>query len=360
MVQLVVQERSDQVLFLGGGGIRLPTLTPTPRLLARRIPHLKNLDRNPPHFSRFRQKYLEPRKDDIIYNIPHHGFSQLTDEENLPRIPEEREDWLQRLEKRPYNIDISLGTIYLDSLFSTASDPDVSLLETWEAWVASMQFHYTVFMLATHQPGTNLEILIDHKVRHLKAVGPMYCANASNWATAFFLTTICRSEEKRRELCEIPVDFIKKAGESDGAQYNPFTYHWISALQALILNRPGLGENLLAAMELSDPDRVDFGDADILNKITFPQMNTFLRHVEGDKDKFNEALAQGLTLFHEYQTSSEEHASDIEGIVPLGLLARACIAYDNSRHDPDFALEVESGYLPKHLLQGSWHGEFPI
>src|SRR5699024_10502233 len=153
-----------------GGGIRVSTQTPAPRLLARRIPHLKNPDRNPPHFSRFRQKYLEPRKDDIIYNIPHHGFSQLTDEENLPRIPEEREDWLQRLEKRPYNIDISLGTIYLDSLFSTASDPDVSLLETWEAWVASMQFHYTVFMLTSQPAGTELEILMNHKVRHLKAV----------------------------------------------------------------------------------------------------------------------------------------------------------------------------------------------
>src|SRR5699024_11038876 len=143
---------------------------------------------------------------------------------------------------------------------------------------------------------------------------------------------------KRRELCEIPVDFIKKAGESDGAQYNPFTYHWISALQALILNRPGLGEDLLAAMELSTPDRVDFGDANLLNKITFPQMNTFLRLVEGDKDKFNEALAQGLTLFHEYHTSSEEQASDIEGIDPLVLLAMSFITYDHRRQDPNLSL----------------------
>src|SRR5699024_7958157 len=159
----------------------------------------------------------------------------------------------------------------------------------------------------------------------LKAVGPMYCANARNLTTAFYLTTICRSEEKRRELCEIPVDFIKRAGEYDGAQYNPFTYHWISALQALILNRPGLGADLLAAMELSTPDRVDFVDPDLLNKITFPQMNTFLLLVEGDKNKFNEALAQGLTLFHEYHTSSKEEFNDVRGIVPFGLLAMACI-----------------------------------
>src|SRR5699024_10227818 len=212
-----------------------------------------------------------------------------------------------------------------------------------------MQLHYTMFMLTSQPAGTELEILMNHKVRHFKAVGPMYCASARHWTTAFYLATICRSEEKRRELCEIPVDFIKKAGESDGAQYNPFTYHWISALQALILNRPGLGEDLLAAMELSTPDRVDFGNADALNKITFPRMNTFLRLVDGDKDRFNEALAQGLTLFHEYHTSSEEEFNDVRGIVPLRLLAMACIAYDNSRYDPNFTLEVESGYLPKHL-----------
>src|SRR5699024_12727318 len=108
------------------------------------------------------------------------------------------------------------------------------------------------------------------------------------------------------------------------------------------------------------PAEVNFGVPNMLNKITVPQMNTCLRLVEGDKDKVHEARAQGLTLINEYQTSGEEQASDIDGIVPLGLLAMSCIAYDNSRHDPNFTLEVESGYLPKHLVQGSWHGEFPI
>ena len=52
-------------------------------------------------------------------------------------------------------------------------------------------------------------------------------------------------------------------------------------------------------MEISDPERTDFGDAGSLNMITFPQMNTFLHLTEDGKDKFDEALAQGLPLFHE-------------------------------------------------------------
>ena len=86
-----------------------------------------------------------------MHNIPHHGFSQLTDEENLPRIPDKREDWFTHIEEVHGNIDIPINTIHLDTLFSTASDPDVSLLDTWETWVASMQLHYTMFML-TSQP----------------------------------------------------------------------------------------------------------------------------------------------------------------------------------------------------------------
>ena len=50
----------------------------------------------------------------------------------------------------------------------------------------------------------------------------------------------------------------------------------------------------------------------------------------------------------------------VNGIEPLPLTRLACLAYGKTAHTPDFALEVESGYLPKHLVQGSWHGEFPI
>lgn len=296
----------------------------------------------------------------MSYNIPHHGFSHLTDAGTIERREENLERWASVVERNPDNVDLALSTIHLDALFSTASDPDVAYLDTWECWVASMQIHHAMFIMSRNPWKTKLQFLIHRKVRHTNGIDPIYSANASNWIKTFFLTSICRDAERRRELCEIPVEFIKESGESDGAQYNPYIYHWISALQALILNRPGLGEELLSAMELSDPDRVDFGSAETLNMLTFPQMNTFLRLVEGDKDKFNQALAEGLVLFHEYQIGDEDNFNDIEGIVPLGLLAMACIAYDNSQHDPEFALEVESGYLPKFLVNGAWHGDIPI
>ncbi|MET9478993.1 immunity 49 family protein [Streptomyces sp. NPDC006638] len=44
----------------------------------------------------------------------------------------------------------------------------------------------------------------------------------------------------------------------------------------------------------------------------------------------------------------------IDGSFALGPLAIACLAYDGG-----FRIEVESEYLPKHLLERGWLGEFP-
>ncbi|NYH53300.1 hypothetical protein HNR06_002889 [Nocardiopsis arvandica] len=89
-------------------------------------------------------------------------------------------------------------------------------------------------------------------------------------------------------------------------------------------------------------------------------MKVFLHLVERDSDGFNAALVQGLELFKSYYTATPERCEDIEGTVPLSLLAMACLAYDTAEQDPDFRLEVESGYLPKHLVRRSWYGEFPV
>ncbi|HJE58847.1 MAG TPA: immunity 49 family protein [Nocardiopsis listeri] len=60
----------------------------------------------------------------------------------------------------------------------------------------------------------------------------------------------------------------------------------------------------------------------------------------------------------EYWTT-EDRSNEIDGVFHLDLLALACLAYGTAEVDPGFRLEVESGYLPKHLVQRSWYGEFP-
>ena len=79
----------------------------------------------------------------------------------------------------------------------------------------------------------------------------------------------------------------------------------------------------------------------------------------GDTITVDEGAVQGLELFRSYYTANEERAKSLAGGTPLALLALACLAYDTAEVDPNFRFEVESGYLPKHLVQRSWYGEFP-
>jgi hypothetical protein len=245
-----------------------------------------------------------------------------------------------------------------DTIYSTVADPGVDLVSTWEAWVTEMQMQYAMFKITTNPEGTPLELMINRKLRRTTAIGPWYCTNVGNWLQAFFLAVVCREQQRYRELCEIPVDLLREAGESEGTRYNPSSYHWAAALQDFVLHRPGLAENLTTAMELSTPERAEISDPEYLNKITFPPMNTFLRLVQRDSDRYNQALAQGLALHGDYWTTGDR-INDIDGIVSLPLLALACLGYDTAEQDPDFHFDVESGYLPKHLLENSWYGEFP-
>lgn len=292
--------------------------------------------------------------------VPRHDVSHPAYPDKVKKYPEHRAKQISKIEVNARSVDGAISTLYLRAKISLAVDPRAAKLETWEAWAAAMQVAEALFALTTAQEGTTVERMIDHKVRTMTATGPRYCTNAGNWLHALFLAIICRDRKRWEGLCHIPADLLRQAGESDGASYNPYIYHWVQALQAYFLNRPGLAHHLDAALELSAPARVRFGDAETLNKLVFPQMNTFLYFVQRDTGEFNRALAQGLQLFRSYHTANQERAAGIDGAVPLGMLALACLAEDAGYHDPRFGLEVESGYLPEHILKRSWYGEFPI
>ncbi|NKI44557.1 immunity 49 family protein [Streptomyces sp. LD120] len=58
-------------------------------------------------------------------------------------------------------------------------------------------------------------------------------------------------------------------------------------------------------------------------------------------------------LHKAYWTADEDRAKDPDGSLALAPLAMACLAYDGG-----IPLNVASDYLPRHLLQRSWVGEF--
>jgi hypothetical protein len=296
----------------------------------------------------------------MVYTIPAHDFGRPGLPNLLPLIPDNRAEVGDNAEGSPTSIGRWLGSLWLDACTSLAVDRRAANLETWEAWTASMQLYNALFDVTVPEAGTPVEFMFDHKVRHTTAIGPRHHADAGAWDMAFYLALTCRDQDRWQKLCHIDVERLRQAQQGQGREYNPFTYHWIAARQAYILHRPNLVEELTAAMELSDPARVEFGDPDHLNKVVFPQMNTFLKFAQGDSDGFNEALANGLTLWRDFNTADEERTKDVMGVTPVGLLALACMGYDRSHHEAGFQLEVESDYLPKHIVERSWYGEFDI
>ncbi|MGW7252981.1 Imm49 family immunity protein [Streptomyces sp. NPDC054834] len=90
-----------------------------------------------------------------------------------------------------------------------------------------------------------------------------------------------------------------------------------------------------------------------LGVLLYPPINLRYRFVSQGPAKFNEALAQAVQFHKAYWTADSEREESGDGDIALAPLALACLGYDAGR-----PIEVESEYLPEHLLKRSWIGEF--
>ena len=257
---------------------------------------------------------------------------------------------IEDLEKYPDSFGLTFSSALNTATLQTLDDPAAQKLETWEAWVMAMQVGSALFASATAGEGATVECVIGHEVRRIPAVGVTHFTDAGTWLEAFWLAVVCRDQVRMTRLCEVPVETLR----ASGAVFEEYIYHWVDALQTYWLERPGLGEKLVAAFDATDPERLQFMDREMMLKVLFPPVNVFYRFAGREADQSNEALIRGLELHKEYWTASEERQESGDGDIPLALLALACLA-----HDAGLPVEVESEYLPEHLLKRTWLGEFP-
>lgn len=283
--------------------------------------------------------------------VSRHEMDHGIDEEEVAYQVGRRSKMVKKTVRDASNISLWLSPVLQAAEETLLLDPPARNVETWESWTTAMQFHNAVFALSEAEKGSTVDYLIDQEVRALEAPGLLSAANAGTWQTAFFLAVTCRANDRAEALCRIPLDRLRRAGEAGGVEYNEFSFHWVAALRAYVNGGAELVSELRQAMELSDPRRGAFG-GEYLDLVSFPQMDVFRLLLVGDTAAFNDALVQALESFKRY--------AGVHGIVPLGLLAVACLAYDKAQITSDFSLDVESEYLPKHIVERSWYGEFPI
>ncbi|MGW2539859.1 immunity 49 family protein [Kitasatospora sp. NPDC001574] len=256
---------------------------------------------------------------------------------------------VDRLERSAESIDFAFSTAVLAFQSHIAGDPEGSRLETWQAAVVAMQLGDALFAVTGTDEGT-VECFIEDKQRTVQAIGLRKFANAGNWFSAFWLAVICRDRQRMTRLAEIPLERLRAA---EGA-YDEFVFHWVDVQQTYWLRRPELVEKLTAAFATATPEASPNTPVDALQGIMYPPLNLFYHFVRGRKEEFGPALAEALNLHKAYWTLDEDRATDVDGALPLGPFAMACLAYDGK-----FPVGVESGYLPKYILERFWYGEFP-
>jgi hypothetical protein len=187
-------------------------------------------------------------------------------------------------------------------------------------------------------------------VRTIPATGPQYYADAGTWITAFWLSVICRESARLDMLSTTPLDLLR----SSGAVFDDYIYPWVDTLQTSWRERSVPFDKLLDALEGTNPKALRVAPRELILKILSPPLEMFHYYVREDSEKFNASLLQALELHKQYWTVDEERATDPTGLVAIGPLAVACLAPDAGV----IPIEIESGYLPEHLLRRSWLGEF--
>ncbi|MET9365435.1 immunity 49 family protein [Streptomyces sp. NPDC006632] len=257
---------------------------------------------------------------------------------------------IEHLDRSPDMFGLTFSSALNDAFLHCLHDPTANTSETWEAWVAATQTGSALFASASAPEGSTVECMIAHKPRTIPGLGgPTHFTDAGTWLQAFWLAIICRDQTRMTQLAHYPVELMRRSGE-----FEEYIYPWVEALQAYWLQRPELGEKLVAAFDGTDPQNLRFVDRELMLKILYPPLNVFYRFITNDQEKFTEALTQAIQLHHEYWTEDEERREDLDGAVALAPLALACLA-----HDAGQPIEVESEYLPENLLKHSWLGEFP-
>jgi hypothetical protein len=281
--------------------------------------------------------------------VSRHEMPTDNAESLLGVLAESLEETIGHIEASPQTLAQALDTAETMAQVLCLLDPRAAKLETWEAFVKVMQISSAVFVAANSTEGS-VECRIEPTTRGIPATGPQYYANPGTWITAFWLSIICRESSRLDMLASIPLDLLR----GSGAVFDDYIYPWVETLQAGVREHTVPFERLLRALEGTAPEALRVAPRELVLKILSPPLEMFLYYVREDSEKFNEALHQALELHRQYWTADEDRANDPAGLVALGPLAVTCLAYDAGV----IPIEVESDYLPKHLIERSWLGEF--
>ncbi|CAL9444500.1 immunity 49 family protein [Streptomyces sp. enrichment culture] len=290
----------------------------------------------------------------MVTNVPRHEFRTDNATENMAPLISGTRRILERLETSEMSRHRALSSTLTMAKWRCLVDPEAEKFETWEAWVTAMQVGCALFeaAMATEGP-VACRIGSVGEVKYLPATGPTPYTHAGAWLTSVYLATVCRENDRLDRLMQVPVSLLR-ASVPEGASFDAYIYDWVETLQSYWAGRAtDMWDSLVSAVEGTDPERNGITDKEMMLAIQYPPLNLFHRFQAREVDQFNGALLDAINGHKQYWSGDPARAVSGDGLVALAPLALACMAYDN-----EFPIEVESDYLPKHLLRRSWIGEY--
>ncbi|MEU5996218.1 MULTISPECIES: immunity 49 family protein [unclassified Streptomyces] len=286
----------------------------------------------------------------MAIRIPRHNFPVDNAVEAMEPIVESAEEALSEIESSEFDRFDALELSLTVAKWACLADPKVEEFPTWEAWVTAMQVGSGLFISGSATEGPVPCRIGSHgEVKNLPATGPQEYLHAGNWLTTYYLAAICRENERLEQLASIPISFLR----ASGMEFDEYIYAWVETLQNAWFGRQETWDTLATAINGTDPAAPHVASAELMLKILYPPLEIFHRYQRQDPEPFNTALSEALTWHKEYWSDDEARSKSSEGLVALGPLAIACMAFD-----ADIPIEVESEYLPTALLQRRWVGEF--
>lgn len=261
------------------------------------------------------------------------------------RVAEE----ISLLEQAPDMIDVTCMVAQTSLVNQCAVNPTGSRIETWEAVVHALQVGTALYQIIDRAEGV-VECFIADEVRRLPAIGPIAKGTVHTWLTTFYLAVICADGARLELLSRVPIGRLR----NPDVLVDEFLFSWVDTLQTWYRQEPEWAEKLMTTIRTSYPEVATIMPGDYLGRIAYQPINLFYTLLCHD-DRFNEALVEALGHHHAYWTESPDREKDLEGCIALGVLAMTCMAKDMGVN-----LTVESEYIPRHLVEGSWRGEFVI
>jgi hypothetical protein len=286
----------------------------------------------------------------VVTRIDRHEFRTDNAAELMAPVIKSAEDVLDHIETSEDDRYDALPSALAVAKWRALTDPRAAEFPSWEAWVTATQVGSALFAAGTADEGpVPCRIGSSGETKQLPATGPQDYLHAGNWLTSFYLAVICRENARVNQLAQVPVSFLR----ASGAEFDEYIYSWVETLQHLWFGRQAVWDTLVTAVDGTDPQRAPIAGPELMLKILSPPLDLFQRYLRREPEQFNASLVDALTWHKEYWTANEARSRSAEGLVALGPLAIACMAYD-----ADMPIDVESEYLPKALLKRSWVGEY--